>query len=328
MATLITGGLGFVGLALAERFVEAGKAVVLFDRRVSTDIASGLVGDCDVVAGDICNPLDIDRALSDPRIDTVVHTAATTPNVQMEASEAAKIFEVNLVATIRLMERCATISHIKRVVITSSVAVYGFSAPASSGLYEEERSYPAPATLYGVSKLAAEQAALRIGELHALDVRIVRLGPVYGPWEHQTGVRTTLSPHHQITCAALRGSGIVLPRLMSADWIYSRDAARAIASISNAEHLSHRIYHVGGGRLSDLVEWCQALTLHLPLIKWRLAAAGDAGTVKYGLAADRPGLSVQRIEQELQHVCRFNPITAAGDYLKWIADHGGQSCME
>lgn len=323
MATLITGGCGFVGLALAERLSEIGQRVVLFDRRGGEGlIASSVIDGCELMTGDVSNPDDLDRALSDARIDTVVHTAAMTPSIEMEASEAARILEVNLLATVRLLECCTKIPRIRRVVLTSSVAVYGFSAPADTGLYHEARSHPSPSTLYGISKLSAEQAALRIGELHNLDIRVVRLGPVYGPWEHATGVRSTLSPHHQIVHAALQGSPIVLPRPMSADWIYSRDAAQAISLISRADHLSYRIYNVGGGRLSDLTEWCRALAVHLRPIDWRLAAAGEPATISYGLPADRAALNVQRIEQELQHVCRFDPFSAAGDYLGWIADHG------
>ena len=67
-----------------------------------------------------------------------------------------------------------------------------------------------PVALYGISKVAAEQAALRIAQLRDIDVRVIRLGPVFGPWELPSRVRDALSPHHQILAMARDGIDVVL----------------------------------------------------------------------------------------------------------------------
>jgi nucleoside-diphosphate-sugar epimerase len=246
-----------------------------------------------------------------------VHAAAITPSPQREHEDAASIMDVNVVATAKLLQRCARAPGVKRVVVVSSVAVYGFSEPAASGCYEEALSAPAPAGLYGVSKLAAEQTALRIGELHGLDVRIARLGPVFGRWEHKSGARQSTSPHHQVVCAARAGEEIVLPRPMTADWIYAPDAADALARLTHAATLKHAVYHVGGGRMTDLQQWCIELARHLPDLRWRIGAQHEPPTVQYTLPVDRPALNTARLSDELNHRCRFDIALAAADYLIW-----------
>lgn len=316
MTTLITGGLGFIGLALAERLLLAGEQVVLFDLLPASGTVPQWRG-CRLVTGDIRSAADLDRVFSSETIDRVVHTAAITPGPERERIDAFGIFDVNVLATIGLLQRCASERAVIRIVVVSSVAVYGFSAPAASGCYEEDVSVPAPTGLYGISKLSAEQAALRIGELHGLDVRIARLGPVYGPWEHASSARERLSPHHQVVSAALNGTEIVLPRPMTADWIYARDAADALALIAAAPSLAHAIYNIGGGRLTDLKQWCVSLAPHFSDLRWRMARTDESASICYTLPVDRPALSTARLSTELNHACRFDLRSAAEGYLAW-----------
>ncbi len=266
-----------------------------------------------------------------------------TPDRETEAAAASRIVDVNVLATVGLLECCAALPAIRRVVVLGSVSVYGFSAAAPSGCYDEALSAPAPATLYGITKLAAEQAALRIGELHGLDVRVARVGPVYGPWEHTSGVRPNPSPHFQAIHAARSGRPVVLARAMEADWLYSRDAARRIGFLARAATLEHRVYNVGAGRMSDLVDWCGRIAERIPGFDWRLARAGEAPTLRYGLPVDRPALATARLEREWSRErererghapegresggedCEGKATAlaqAAHDYLQWLDDLG------
>ena len=89
------------------------------------------------------------------------------------------------------------------------------------------RSPPAPAALYGITKLASEQAALRIGDLHMVSI-CASSGSArsIGPWELQTGVARRAEP--ALSNARMASTaGSILPRTMPSDWIYSRDAAPA-----------------------------------------------------------------------------------------------------
>ncbi|WP_128935473.1 NAD-dependent epimerase/dehydratase family protein [Bradyrhizobium zhanjiangense] len=327
MATLITGGAGFIGLALAERLLAAGQRVVLFDLpAASTELlARPELAGAVYVNGDVTVQSDLDAALAAAPIDRVVHAAAVTPNEQRERKDARRIVDINIGGTVNLMERAIAHGGIRRIVVVSSVAVYGFSAPAPSGCFEEEISHPAPAALYGISKLAAEQAAIRIAHLHGCDTRIVRLGPVYGPWEWPTEVRDALSPHHQVLQALKSGREVVLPRAMRADWIYSRDAAAGIAAVAMDAAPRHAIYHVGGGCLSDLQDWCRALASRFPDFRWRYGASGETSNIVYNLPADRAPLSTARLARDTGFSPAFPVNEAAADYLSWMKLNGRAS---
>ncbi|WP_342739425.1 NAD(P)-dependent oxidoreductase [Bradyrhizobium sp. B117] len=327
MATLITGGAGFIGLALAEHLLAAGQRVVLFDLPAAPTelMARRELAGAVYVSGDVTDEADLDAALATAPIDCVIHAAAVTPNEQRERTDARRVVDVNVGGTVNLMERAIARGGIRRIVVVSSVAVYGFSAPTVSGCFEEAISHPAPSALYGISKLAAEQAAIRIAHLHGCDTRIVRLGPVYGPWELPTPVRDALSPHHQVLQALQSGHEAVLPRAMRADWIYSRDAAAGIAAVAMGMALGHAVYHVGGGCMSDLQDWCRALSSRFPDFRWRCAEPGETAGIRYNLPVDRAPLSVARLLRDTG----FNPAypvdTAAADYLSWMGLDGPAS---
>jgi nucleoside-diphosphate-sugar epimerase len=323
MTTLITGGTGFIGLSLAECLIARGERVVLFGAAPppATIAAAAVLTGARIVLGDIRSPVDIERAFAADRFDRIIHTAAITPDLKRETEDAGSIVDVNIRGTVNVLERAAAVKTVQRVVVISSVAVYGFSAPAASGWYEEARSMPAPETLYGITKLASEQVALRLADIHGLDVRIARLGPTYGPWEYATGVRDSLSPHRQVVASAMAGREIVLGRQMTADWIYSRDAANGIVALAEVQSLSQRIYNVGGARLSDLVDWCQEIARHIPGMRWRLGEAGEAGTVQYGLPRDRAGICTDRLTADTSFECLYGIAAAASDYVAWINNH-------
>jgi nucleoside-diphosphate-sugar epimerase len=322
MATLITGGSGFIGLSVAEKLIATGKRVVLFDLSPPAQdvLARSELSGVTYVAGDIKSCADIEYALNVQAIDEVVHTAAVTPDHRREQQDPRDIADVNFGGTVNLMECVGTRSPIKRIVVLSSVAVYGFSAPAPTGCFEEDLSSPAPATLYGITKLAAEQAALRIGELNSLDVRVVRLGPVYGCWELRTRARSAPSPHYQVLDAALADREVILPRKMAADWIYSRDASTAIVKLCRTEGLNHWVYHVGGGQLSNLVDWCKILSRRFPAFRWRLAEPAEQANIIYNLVRDRAPLSIARLLRDTSFKPAYSLEAAAADYLEWMWD--------
>jgi UDP-glucose 4-epimerase len=86
-------------------------------------------------------------------------------------------YQNNLVATANLVNAC--IKHnVKRLVFTSSMAVYGIGSPPF-----DESHQPNPVDPYGVAKYACEMDIKIAGEQHGLDWCIIRPHNVYG--QHQ-----------------------------------------------------------------------------------------------------------------------------------------------
>ncbi|MBN9446580.1 MAG: NAD(P)-dependent oxidoreductase [Bosea sp.] len=317
MTVLITGGAGFVGLAIAEQLLACGEDIVLFDTRQPPPHALKQFGQAArPVLGDVTCADDIRRALAGCPIDRIVHTAAITAGPQRERTDARSIVDVNLNGTLNVLEQAHEHGGIRRLTMLSSVAVYGFSPPGLSGTYEEQSSCPSPASLYGITKLASEQAALHLGGLYDIDVRVVRLGPVFGPWEHRYGARDAMSPHLQILDQALAGQEVVLPRPMAADWIYSRDAASGIVAVLFGQTLQRRIYNIGAGSTTDLLEWCSHIARHTGL-RYRLAEAGEPASIAYNLKQDRPALSTAALAADTGFSARRELAAAASEYLDW-----------
>jgi UDP-glucose 4-epimerase len=224
MRVLVTGGTGFVGLNVVERLAAAGHDVIALGQRPSPfALPEPTGGGIKIVVGDIRSLASLEQSLSGMRPDAVVHAAAITPSQERERDDPGEVACVNLGGTIAVLQLARRLD-VWRVVVLSSVAVYGAAGP-EQGRLAAARIPPNPNSLYGITKLAAEQAALHLGGLYGIDVRAVRLGPVFGRYEYATGLRDTLSPHWQIANCAREGREARLPQACAADWIYARDAA-------------------------------------------------------------------------------------------------------
>ena len=316
MAVLLTGATGFVGLNIAGEFIGRGHDVVLFAPARPDALAhSDWFRRGRFVAGDVRSAADLARAFAAAPVMHVIHAAALTPDAQTEASEPDAIAAVNLVGTMQVMQAARRAS-VRRVLVVSSVAVYGHAAPAPYDRYHEASTAPQPATLYGITKLAAEQAVHRLSALHGIDAVTVRLGPCFGIREYRSGARALMSPHWQCVEALLAGRECVLPRPMAADWIDAADAARAVADLLHAEGLQHRLFNLGGGDVTTAAAWCEALSTLRPGFRWRVDP--EDATVRYGLERDRAAMDTDRLEQALGWRPRpASLLDRARRYLLW-----------
>lgn len=318
MATLVTGGTGFVGMNVVEALAANGGAVVALGHAPPPPRqAARLAGRATFVVADIRDAGAVRAALAGHAIDRLIHTAAITPGPARERDDPGSVVAVNVGGTVEVM-RLARDLGVSRVVALSSVAVYGFADPGPSGRYAASQSPTRPAALYGITKLAAEQAALRLGEVYGIDTRALRLGPVFGPHERDTGLRDALTPHLQVLARARAGEEIVLPRPCRADWIYARDAAAGIVALLEAGDARGHTVDLGGGAYSDLPAFCRALATRLPALRWRLAADGEAANVTYGLARDRAMLDNAALTRSTGFAPRFDVARAALDHLDWL----------
>jgi nucleoside-diphosphate-sugar epimerase len=325
MAILITGAAGFVGLAVGAHLLETGASLVLFDNRAPPDELLRLMprGRYRVCIGDIRDQAAIERACDQGPIDAVIHLAAITAGPARETAAPEEIASVNVGGTIALMKSLARRKP-RRVLHLSSVAIYGFADPGPTGRYAAAQSCPRPESLYGITKLAGEQTALRLGALFGLDVRVVRLGAVFGPWEYESGVRDAMSPHLQVLKAAEAGQTSILSRAMRNDWIYVRDAAEGIARVLGAEGLgmeepgAERIFDLGGDTTTDLPQWGEALRPYCPGVSCRVAMPGETATVLYNMPRDRAPLDITAIERATGFRPRFDLAAAAQYYVAWL----------
>ena len=322
MTVLITGASGFVGLNVAEAVLAAGTDAVLFDAQPIPDFARPALaihpGRFHEATGDVRDAALLDGVLGDFAVERVFHGAAVTGAYERERNDAAGILEVNIMGTAAVLE-AARLHRVRRFLYPSSVTVYGESLYGYARM-DEDTTPAVPDGLYGISKYAGERLSLRFRALWGMDVVCARIGVVFGPWERDTGYRDTLSPYFQIARLAARGEDAVLPPVRHRrDWIYSRDAARALVSLLFAEDLAHQVYNVASGEAADDSPlFCEKLAAGFPDFTWRIAdGAGEANIVYHGQGERHPQ-SITRLAEAFGTGPGFSVAEAFDDYVAWM----------
>lgn len=111
-------------------------------------------------------------------IETLVHAAGRAHILREDAANPLRAFREGNVDTTRTAVRAALAAGVRRFILLSSVAVYGESGGEDSPVWTESTPL-APTTLYGVSRMEAEEVA--VSEARGrLEVVILRLPMVYG----------------------------------------------------------------------------------------------------------------------------------------------------
>ncbi len=187
MNILVTGGTGFIGGHLAERFVSDGHDVTVLDNfdpfydtrikehtvEVCRDRAENGDGSYRLVEGDVRDADLVTDLVSD--VEYVYHQAAQA-GVRPSVEDPRKYDEVNVNGTLNLLD-AARNTGIERFVMASSSSVYGKPQYLP---YDEEHP-TTPVSPYGASKLAAERYACAYSEVYDLPAVALRYFTVYGP---------------------------------------------------------------------------------------------------------------------------------------------------
>ena len=151
MNVLVTGGAGYIGSVVTEELLNDGHEVLVYDNlikghRGAVDRRAKFV-EADLVDGDALH-----RALTDHRIEAVIHMAAYSL-VGESVGEPAKYFENNVVAGLKLIDAMRDCG-VTKLVFSSTAATYG--EPEKQPI--EETAPNRPTNPYGESKLAFERA--------------------------------------------------------------------------------------------------------------------------------------------------------------------------
>lgn len=310
MRILVTGASGFVGVNLVEALLARGHEVVA----MSLDAYPG-PGRMTEIRGDTTDTALVESVMREHRIEAVWHGAAITAGAEREKREAGRIVEVNLLATVRAVEAAAR-AGVRRFLYPSSSAVYGETAFGGEGPVDEDAPLR-PLNLYGITKVAAEAAVLRLAPALGLEACAGRINAVFGPWERDTGLRDTLSPHLQLAGFAKQGKEAILARGAERDWVYAPDVAQAFVAMLEAPAVPPVAMNISMDRLWPLEIMARAL----PGLKWRFAKDGEETNLGYGGPIDRPrrALPPSRIREVLGWSPAHAPEGACADFARRLS---------
>jgi UDP-glucose 4-epimerase len=170
MRVLVTGGLGFIGRAVAADLVGAGHRVDVLSRgRAGVTPPAG----ADLVAGDVRDRDRIAAVVAGGRYDGICHLAGLIRG-RDSIGDPLSYYDVNLGGTVNLLSAVKAVGPVGerplRFVFASTSIVYGSQR---TGALSEDLP-PAPENPYGASKLAAEQLIgyhAATGEISAVTLR-------------------------------------------------------------------------------------------------------------------------------------------------------------
>jgi UDP-glucuronate 4-epimerase len=227
---LISGALGCLGAWAAKAVLEDGDEPVGYDlgdatHRLELILTAEERERLTLVRGDITDLDAFARTLDEHAITRVVHLAA----LQVPLCRADPVLgaRVNVLGTVNLFEAVKErLDRIPGVAYASSAAVYGPGDPSPA----PESGGTAPATIYGVYKLANEGTA-RLYEAES-GVPSIGIRPyvVYGPGRDQG---MTSGPT-QAMAAAARGEGFAIGYGGVAQYDYAPAVGRAFVRAASA----------------------------------------------------------------------------------------------
>ncbi len=175
MKILVTGGAGFIGSHVVDKYISDGHEVVVIDD-LSTGDKKNVNKEAKLYIADICNEKKIEKIFKKEKPDIVNHHAA-----KIEVVESIKnpkpTFNVNINGTINILLASGK-NKVKKFIFSSTGgAIYG----EPENIPADESTEPNPLSPYGLSKYLAEIIIKFYAGVYNFEYCILRYPNVYGP---------------------------------------------------------------------------------------------------------------------------------------------------
>lgn len=301
MRILVTGGAGFIGSHVAERYAKEGNDVVVFDNLSRPQLLKKEIRNADYnkkyleqfrnvrfIKGDVRNEKEIAAAAKDA--DVIFHTAAQTA-VTISVTDPRPDFEANILGTFNVMEAarksgtspsiiyCSTNkvfgSNVNKIRIVEKQDHYEFEPSFGNGVPSDFSIDMCEHTPYGVSKLAGDLYAQDYAHVYGLKTGVFRMSCIYGP--RQLGVEDQ-GWVAWFTIATLLGKPITIygDGKQVRDVLYITDLVQ-LYDLFLKSSLKHGIFNTGGGpgntlsllQLLDLLEKLTGKRSEISYSDWR-----------------------------------------------------------
>jgi len=250
---VVTGGASLIGSHVAEQLLSQGaREVVLLDNYAlgSPDTVRSLLGDQRVklVRGDILRINELYDAFEGCDGVFAIAGFLTLPLSQNPSLGLA----VNVEGQVNIFEACRY-RNVRKVVFSSSIAVYGDPAP---GLIDEQApsrlgTFQPAAALYACTKLIGENLCGLYSAKHGIQAIALRYATVYGERQHYRGVNALyiMENYDRI----MRGEPPVIPDDGSEvhDYVHVADVARANV-LAMASDVTAESFNVASGVATNL----------------------------------------------------------------------------
>jgi dTDP-L-rhamnose 4-epimerase len=347
LKVLITGGAGFIGSHLADRFLREGFEVRILDSLDPRVHPQGrpryLPAQAEFMHGDVTDRATLLAALAG--VDIVSHHAA----YQDYMPDFSRFLQVNAVSTALLFE--LILGHrlpVKKIIVASSQAVYGEGqyrcidhgdfqpVPRSSDQLQRgewevvcpdcgeavqalplKESCSNPYNQYAVSKLAQEKTALGLGYLHGIPTVALRYSITQGK---RQSLHNPYSGVCRIFCSrALRQLALTVYEdgHQTRDFVHVDDVVEANLLVLAKDSADGHAFNVGGGIATTVLDYARRVLARIP------NSAGLDVSGEYRRGDNRHSVSSIDKLRQFGWRPRRGLDAILDDYLEWIESSGG-----
>lgn len=173
MRVLVTGSAGFIGSWLADELVKHKHDVLGLDN-LSGGYLKNTKGH-QFIPCELADKWNAERKIKRFKPEVLYHLAASAREIG-SLFEPARSTQDNAMAYANTINACIKAGCLKKVVLFSSMAIYGAQTPPFS-----ELMIPRPEDIYGYNKAFMEQMTITLSEIHDFKWVILRPHNVIGP---------------------------------------------------------------------------------------------------------------------------------------------------
>jgi dTDP-L-rhamnose 4-epimerase len=297
---LVTGGAGFVGSHLVDALVAAGHRVRVLDNLEPQVHGKGagrplhLHPAAELLRGDVRDRAAVARALDG--VDVVFHQAAAV-GVGQSMYEIERYVSVNSLGAAVLLEAVVERrAQIRRMIVASSMSIYGEGAYETAGgarihpgLRSEAdlaarcfepvgpggeplRPVPTPedkplepTSVYAVTKRDHEELFLSVGAAYGIPSVALRYFNIYGSRQALSNPYTGVMAIFSSRLLNKHRPLIFEDGLQSRDFVHVSDVVRANLLAFEKDEANGRVYNVGTGRPTSILRVAELLAKELGL---------------------------------------------------------------
>lgn len=290
--SLVIGGLGFIGVNLADRLLKAGDDVTLVTpNRARHEARAAAFADrgAHIVEGDL---RDRDAMASAVAGQHVVFNLAGESGAVRSMEDPWTDLDVNCMGNLSLLEALRTVNREARLVFVGSRLQYGKQHEQPVGEDQEAE----PLCLHAIHKLTVERYLRLYATLYGVHYTIARVTNPYGPGQPES--RTAYGIVNRLIHLALAGKPLTVygDGAQQRDYIYVDDLVSALVALAQSPVSVGRAYNVGSGTGTRLIDMARTIieiagSGHIEHVDWPVLA----GQIETGdFVAD-----ITRIEREL-----------------------------
>ena len=319
MNMLITGGAGFIGSHLCDKYTREGHRVFCLDNFMSgnlTNIRHLLdFRNFKLVKGDIRDYNLVEKLARD--VDVIFHLAAQI-HVDRSYIEPRLTYEINVTGTQNVLE-AARLHDARKVIYASTSEVYG------SALYAPiDEKHPLNASHpYGASKIAADRMCHAYIQTYGMDISIARSFNVFGPHQRDVGYGGVISI---FTRRILNNAPPIVygDGRQTRDYVYIADAVKAYDSILIHKEQIAEPVNFGTGTEVSIVDLANKI----------IALCGAGDSIKPVFVDPRIGevnrlvCDPSRARDLLGWKSEYDLDKGLANFVQWYRDYGFEERMK